>query len=84
MEDDSHPDSKDTVPLLGRHVSPSLRDKRSADRPQANAHMNKKSKPLILGIERVMTTSVYSDKMQVCLSRCLMFLSFSRTCQKFI
>ena len=62
MEDESHTNYKDTVPLLGGHASPSLR---AADRSQAMTRVDRKSKPVILGLDRVMTTSVYSDKMQV-------------------
>ena len=62
MEYESHTNYKDTVPLLGGHASPSLR---AADRSQAMPRVDRKSKPVILGLDRVMTTSVYSDKMQV-------------------
>lgn len=67
MEDETQHDYKDTVPLLGGHdVSSRPYRQQSNDRTQAIPHVDRKNKPpVILGLDRVMTTSMYSDKMQV-------------------
>ena len=52
-------DCRDTVPLLAEYDKVSTRD-------QVDSHKPNKP-PAILGLDKLMTSSVYSDKMQVCL-----------------
>lgn len=60
--EEDNQESKDTEPLLRSSNESPLANRRD---DKVNQQLSKKGKPMILDLDRVMASSMYSDKMQV-------------------